>query len=167
MKISIATKFELPIIKDLALKIWPSAYGEIISDVQLEYMLTKFYDLDFLEIQMNVKNQVFLIIENENKPVGFCSYELNIENSENTKLHKLYVLPETQGTGIGKKLLNEVEKIALENKNFSVILNVNRYNTAFDFYKKQNYNVVKEVDIEIGNGYLMEDFVMEKKLKKF
>ena len=164
MKISVATKSQLEIIEDLAYKIWPSTYGEILSKVQLDFMLDKFYNLDYLENQLVNENQVFLLIEENNKYLGFCAYELNCESSNKTKLHKIYVLPETQGKGIGKILLNEVEKIASVNNNSALFLNVNRYNNAQEFYKKQGYSVINTIDIEIGNGYLMEDFVMEKTL---
>lgn len=166
VKISVATKKELPIIKELAYKIWPSTYGEILSREQLVFMLDKFYDLSYLENLMLVENQVFLLISENDKYLGFCAYQLNIYNttSENfsTKLHKIYVLPETQGKGLGKILLNEVEKVAFTNTNYSIFLNVNRFNNAITFYKKQGYSVIETVDIEIGNGYLMEDYMMEK-----
>ena len=164
MKILVVVSSQLEIIKDLAYKIWPSTYGAILSEVQLNFMLDKFYNLNYLENQLINENQVFLLIEENNKYLGFCAYELNCESSNKTKLHKIYVLPETQGKGIGKILLNEVEKRASENNNSSLFLNVNRYNNAQEFYKKQGYSVIKIIDIEIGNGYLMEDFVMEKTL---
>ena len=164
MKISVATKYQLEIIRDLAYKIWPSTYGSILSEIQLDFMLDKFYHLDYLANQLENQNQVFLLIEDNFEYLGFCSYEINHQNTNKTKLHKIYVLPETQGKGIGKMLLNHVEKLALESQNPILLLNVNRSNNAQEFYKKQGYTVVKTIDIEIGNGYLMEDFVMERKL---
>ncbi|WP_310554492.1 GNAT family N-acetyltransferase [Flavobacterium sp.] len=165
MKITEVTKEGLHIIQDLAYRIWPSTYGAILSKVQLDYMLNMFYDIHFLEIQMLQKNQTFLLIEENQEYLGFCAYELNHENSENTKLHKLYVLPKTQGKGVGKLLLQEVEKIALQNNNNTVLLNVNRFNKAQEFYKYLGYQTIETVNIEIGNGYLMEDYVMKKVLK--
>ncbi|AIG30249.1 GNAT family N-acetyltransferase [Flavobacterium psychrophilum] len=164
MKISVATKSKLEIIKKLAYKIWPSTYGTILPEVQLKFMLDKFYNLDYLTNLLIHENQVFLLIEENNEYLGFCSYELNYQSSNKTKLHKIYILPETQGKGIGKFALAAVEKIALENKNTILLLNVNRGNKAQEFYKKQGYLIVKTIDIEIENGYLMEDFVMEKEL---
>ena len=89
MKITQATKSQLPIIRDLAFKIWPSAYGEILSEAQLTYMLDKFYSLEALTEQLEERRHIFLLIENEEKVVGFASYELNIENHK-TKIHKIY-----------------------------------------------------------------------------
>jgi diamine N-acetyltransferase len=165
MKITKATKDQLSIVRDLAYKIWPSTYLSIISKAQLDYMLDKFYSVESLKNQMLENDQIFLLIEDNNEYLGFCAYELNVADSKKTKLHKIYVLPSTQGKGIGKLLLAEVEKTAKNNKNTSVYLNVNRNNNAQNFYLMQGYTILKTEDIDIGFGYLMEDYVMEKKSK--
>jgi diamine N-acetyltransferase len=165
MNISVATTSELDIIKDLAHAIWPSAYGAILSQAQLAYMLDKLYSIEALKEQLLEKNQVFLLLEEEGEYLGFCAYELNCDSSGNTKLHKLYVLPNTQGKGLGKLLLNEVEKIALAHANKGVFLNVNRFNKAQEFYLAMGYTIIKTEDIDIGSGYLMEDYIMQKLFK--
>lgn len=164
MKITVATKEQLPIVRDLAYKIWPDTYGAILSKIQLDFMLDKFYSIENLEEQMLLKHQVFMLIQNDEKYLGFCAYELNIDNSDKTKLHKIYVLPETQGTGVGKLLLEKVEEIAKNAGNSHLILNVNRFNKALEFYKYKGFVITEEIDIEIGHGYLMEDYIMEKNL---
>lgn len=163
MKIIQASKSQLPIIRDLAYQIWPSAYAEILSEVQLDYMLDKFYSLNALNEQFEARKHTFLLIENEDKVVGFASYELNIENHK-TKIHKIYVLPETQGKGFGNQLINEIETTAKNLQNDILFLNVNRFNKAQYFYKKLGFEIAYEEDIEIGNGYLMEDYVMQKRI---
>ncbi|NJM80849.1 MAG: GNAT family N-acetyltransferase, partial [Flavobacterium sp.] len=121
---------QLQIIQDLAYAIWPSAYGEILSKEQLYYMLDKFYSVEALEQQMIEKKQVFYIAVNDfDKPQGFVSFELNAEPNK-TKIHKIYVLPETQGTGLGKKLVTLVKEQALLNNQKSIFLNVNKFNKA-------------------------------------
>lgn len=163
MRIFQADKDQLYIVRDLAYTIWPDTYGEILSEAQLDYMLENFYALPALEKQLE-DNHVFLLAEENGKYYGFSSYELNCNRSGKTKLHKIYVLPETQGKGLGKLILTEVEKAARLAKNTHLFLNVNRYNIAQEFYKRLGFDIVHEEDIEIGNGYLMEDFVMEKPL---
>ncbi|MGH2666825.1 GNAT family N-acetyltransferase [Flavobacterium sp.] len=164
MTITVATKEQLGIVQRLAYEIWPDTYGKILSKIQLDFMLDKFYNIASLEEQMLEKNQVFMLIEDDGKYLGFCAYELNINNSTKTKLHKIYVLPETQGKGVGKLLLEEVENAGRKAGNTHLFLNVNRFNNALEFYKYKGFAIVDEVNIEIGNGYLMEDYVMEKNL---
>jgi predicted N-acetyltransferase YhbS len=43
-------------------------------------------------------------------------------------------------------------------------LNVNRFNSAYNFYEKLGFKNVGEEDIELDFGYLMEDYKLEKKL---
>ncbi|VXB03544.1 Acetyltransferase [Flavobacterium sp. 9AF] len=154
-------KTELAIIKELAYTIWPVAYKEILSKEQLEYMLNQFYDVRALETQLEDKGHVFYMVINEsNKPLGFVSYELDCL-PQKTKIHKIYLLPEMQGTGLGKKLVNFVKEKALENNQIAIFLNVNKYNQAKFFYEKIGFAIVKEEVIDIGNNYVMDDYVME------
>jgi ribosomal protein S18 acetylase RimI-like enzyme len=105
------------------------------------------------------------LLFDETKVVGFVAYELNC-NFENlskplTKIHKIYLLPEMQGKGFGKFMIDEVSKIAKSNKQKGIYLNVNKYNTAKFFYEKLGFVISKEEVIDIGNDYVMDDYVME------
>lgn len=160
MTIFEATSEQLVIVQELAHKIWPTTYGKILSAEQLTFMLDKFYNIDFLK-NLQKNGQHFLLLEENAVFLGFASYELNYENSNKTKVQKIYVLPQTQGKGLGKKLMDFIKIIAVENNNNGLILNVNRFNNALGFYEKYGYKIKETIDIEIGNGYLMEDYVME------
>lgn len=163
MTFSVATHSQLGIIQDLAKAIWPDAYGAILSQEQLEYMMEMMYSLDSLENQLK-NNIVFLLAKEENDFIGFASYELNFQNSNKTKIHKLYVLPTIQGKGVGKNLILHIQEIAKKNSNAALILNVNKYNKAKDFYLHNQFEIADSLVVDIGNGYVMDDFVMVKKI---
>ncbi len=163
MTISVASESQLGIIQNLAKVIWPKAYGAILSEAQLDYMMEMMYSNDSLRSQL-LSNNVFLLAEIENKIVGFASYELNYQNSNSTKIHKLYVLPEIQGKGVGKGFIQYIQNIALNQVNTALILNVNKYNKAKDFYLHNGFEIADSLVVDIGNGYVMDDFVMEKKI---
>ena len=163
MTFSVATHSQLEIIQDLAKAIWPDAYGAILSQEQLEYMMEMMYSLDSLENQLK-NNIVFLLAKEENDFIGFASYELNFQNSNKTKIHKLYVLPTIQGKGVGKNLILHIQEIAKKNSNAALILNVNKYNKAKDFYLHNQFEIADSLVVDIGNGYVMDDFVMVKKI---
>lgn len=164
MEAVLANSSHLSIIKNLAYAIWPSAYGEILSPEQLTYMLSMFYSEMALKQQMEEKGHVFYLVKNDSgKYVGFVSYEINCE-SQKTKIHKIYVLPETQGTGVGKLLFNLVVERAKENNQKTIFLNVNKYNNAKLFYEKLGFTITKEEVIDIGKNYIMDDYVMELKI---
>ena len=155
---------DIKIIQKITDITWAITYGEILSQTQLDYMLDLFYSNEALAQQIQNKEQLFYLISDSEATIGFIGIEHNYKNESVTKIHKIYLLPETQGKGIGKKVIDEIGKLALDNNSTALILNVNRFNTALGFYKKIGFEIKEEVDIEIGNGYLMEDYVMAKRL---
>ena len=163
MQIIQVTKDQLQIIQDLAYKIWPDAYAEILSEVQLDYMLENFYSICSLESQFN-SGHVFLLVEENGQYLGFASYEIDCKTEGKTKLHKIYILPNLQGRGVGKILLDEIENRARQLNNKYLFLNVNKFNKAQNFYKKHGFIITQEEVISIGQGYVMDDYVMEKVL---
>ena len=155
-----AKTLDIPVVIELTKKIWPVAYGEILSKAQLDYMIDKFYNETAL-IELMQKGHVFYLAQDNNDNyVGFVSYEINSEPNK-TKIHKIYVLPETQGTGLGKQFFELVKQKAKENHQKAIFLNVNKYNKAIHFYTKLGFIKVKDEVIDIGEGYVMDDYVME------
>ena len=163
MNLVVATKEHLPIIHQLSHKIWPEAYKDVITEGQIDYMLDMMYSLESLEAQLQ-SHKIFILAEDDNEFVGFASYELNFDGFQRTKIHKLYVLPQMQGKGVGKQLVDYIAQIASKNKNEFLQLAVNKNNKAKDFYVKIGFQIVHEAVFDIGNGYVMDDYIMEKKL---
>lgn len=158
--ISVTTADGLKIIINLTKKIWPVAYGKILTMTQLDYMIDKFYNETAL-LELIDKGHVFYLAQDDNNNyVGFVSYELNSEPNK-TKIHKIYVLPETQGTGLGRHFFELVKEKAIENNQKVIFLNVNKQNHAIHFYTKLGFAKVKDEVIDIGEGYVMDDYVME------
>lgn len=154
-----ATQKDIPVIRNIALQTWPVAYGEILSTEQMDYMLEMMYSESSLREQMQAKK--FIIFYNEmQQPQGFAGYYFNDDNV--CKLDKLYVLPTAQCSGAGKKLLQVVETDAKDNKANILRLNVNIHNKAKGFYERNGFIIAERIDVPIGNGYFMNDYVMEK-----
>jgi ribosomal protein S18 acetylase RimI-like enzyme len=149
---------ELKIIQTLANQIWPHAFQEILSPEQIEYMLNRMYDLAVLENQFD-KGHRFFVFKNEQKAVGFMAVEIQKEENK-VKIHKIYLLAETQGKGFGKMLIEKAIEITRVSKLKLLYLNVNRFNSAVQFYKHLGFEILKEENIDIGNGFWMEDYVM-------
>ncbi|MBS7786665.1 GNAT family N-acetyltransferase [Flavobacterium sp. CYK-55] len=158
-----ATVQDIPVIQHLAYETWPSTYQTILMLDQVRYMLDLFYSKEAL-LKNFEENHEFLIIHDNQKPIGFAAFQHNYPDVGLIKLHKLYVLPSAQGLGAGQKLLDEVTEKAAIAGSKAIILNVNRFNKAYAFYRKNKFNVIQEVDLPIGHGYLMQDYVLEKKI---
>jgi ribosomal protein S18 acetylase RimI-like enzyme len=157
-------KDELLLIQKIAQHTWPSTFAGILSSEQIAYMLNWMYDLQLLESQMD-KGHGFLVAEEDGAAIGFAGYELNHLAGSMSKLHKLYLLPSSQGKGVGKALLLEVAKRAREAGQKSLVLNVNKQNKkAIDFYRVLGFVTIRQEVNDIGSGYVMDDDVMELSL---
>lgn len=161
MKIRKISTEELPLVRDVALDVWPKTFSDVLTPTQIDFMMDWMYSLESLKNQVEEKNHVFLLGEENHKPIGYCSYQLDTKEVK-TKIHKIYLLQETQGKGYGKMLIEEVRSIAKQNGQSHIYLNVNRHNhKAISFYLKIGfYEAYREV-IDIGNGFVMDDIVME------
>lgn len=164
MNIRALKQDELSIVHEIAHATWPDTFKDILSQEQIQYMLNWMYDLKHLENQFNQGHQ-FYVAELEEMPVGFIGIEPNYPEKGITKIHKIYILPNQQGTGIGKILIEYVKELSIQSEMEGLLLNVNRFNKAVDFYKAIGFNILFEENIDIGNGYLMEDYVMKLDLK--
>jgi ribosomal protein S18 acetylase RimI-like enzyme len=158
----VAGEADLPTIRSIALRTWPVAFAGILSGEQIEYMLAWLYSEASLHGQLHAQGHTFLLAKVGDAYAGFASCESNYKDTGKTKLHKLYVLPEAQGHGVGRALVDAVTEIAVRHGNGALLLNVNRRNVAIRFYRRLGFEVIAEENIPIGNGFLMEDYVMEK-----
>lgn len=155
----------IPVIQELAKKTWEIAYAKIISLDQMKYMLDLFYSEAALNKQMQDGHQ-FIMAKDHNKPVGFASYSVKSpEENDTFRLQKIYVDPEQQGKGIGKLLIGFIINDISTYNAVNLELNVNRRNKALEFYKKIGFRVIKEEDVNIGNGYFMNDYVLSMPLE--
>ncbi len=155
-----ADQDDIATIGYLAHQIWPVAYQKIISDTQLNYMLDLFYSPEALERQITEQQHHFIIAEIDLEEVGFASFSRL--DAANWKLHKLYVLPGLQGRGVGRALLDMVEEEVRTQQGAHLLLNVNKFNPAIRFYETMGFQIEKEEVIDIGQGYVMDDYVMGK-----
>ncbi|MCA0381601.1 MAG: GNAT family N-acetyltransferase [Bacteroidetes bacterium] len=160
MHIRPATTADIASIQHLAALVWPTAYADILSPRQMQYMLHMMYSEEVLRRQMTEEGHQFLIAEEDGKAIGFAGFG-PVEGSE-WKLHKLYVLPFLQQKGAGKTLITEVENLAKSQGAKSLILNVNRNNNAVGFYQHLGYQIYDQGDYPIGAGFYMNDYKMRK-----
>jgi N-acetylglutamate synthase-like GNAT family acetyltransferase len=149
---------DIATIREIATITWPVAYGSYISKAQLDYMLDMMYSITSLLDQIS-KGHQFYIAEHNSTPIGFASVSKEEENS--CKLNKLYVLPTAQKTGAGKALLQKSIDYAISNAAGCLYLQVNKQNNAQHFYSKHGFTVREASILEIGGGYIMDDYIME------
>jgi diamine N-acetyltransferase len=159
--ISNATKDDIGLIRELTFQVWPQTYESILSKDQIDYMLELMYSVSSLQKQMDTGSQ-FVILYNDERPVGFASFE--DQGKRIWKLHKIYVLQDQQGKGGGRFLLDHVIDNIKQQGAEKLQLQVNRNNKARSFYEKLGFYELTYIELDIGNGYFMKDFIMEKKV---
>jgi ribosomal protein S18 acetylase RimI-like enzyme len=153
---------DIPLIRELCFKIWPQTYSAILSQAQIDYMLELMYSEQSLHRQMTEEECKFIFVYDDHTPVGFASY--GAAGPGLFKLHKIYILSNQQGKGTGKFVIDYIIRSIKEKGATALQLQVNRKNNAKLFYEKIGFSVIYSYDFPIGNGYVMDDYVMEKKL---
>ncbi|MDE1545901.1 GNAT family N-acetyltransferase [Dechloromonas agitata] len=153
---------DVPAIAALAREIWQATYPGIITQEQIDFMLEQRYGherlYDDLEDLHKWLDQAF----HDGRRVGFAFSEIY---KGEFKLDKLYIHPDVQRRGVGGQLIAHVAERAKREGYPCLILQVNKRNVnAINSYKKYGFEVRTVTVDDIGGGYVMDDYVMEKKL---
>ncbi len=155
------TKPDFTCVEELANTIWRKHYIPIVGESQVSYMLDKFQSADAIEGQVNAGYEYFLLNYNQ-KAAGYIS----IKREENALfLSKLYVLSSYRGKKIGKKGMQFIEEKAKRYGLKCIRLTVNIHNTnSIKAYEKLGFVNSGPTVADIGNGYIMDDYLMVKTL---
>ena len=169
ISITQATESDIHVIESMADVVFRNTYSSILTAEQVEYMIEWMYSKQSLEKQFSDLN-IFFIAWCNGIPVGYMSIQKESITEDNITvyhLHKLYVMPEWQGRGLGELLFKQAHEYASENKNTAkarIELNVNRYNKAVGFYLRMGMKIAREGDFPIGDGFYMNDYIMNLEL---
>lgn len=160
----VATLQDIEAIRQVAEKTWPISYAEMISPEQIRYMLDRMYTSEGIGSSIMAKDEAFILAEDQEHVIGFAGIQFAHPETRYTRLHKLYLLPEYQGKQVGKLLMSEVEKMALLHGTKAIHLNVNKHNPSLQFYQHQGFQILEEMVLDIGNGFVMDDYILVKSL---
>ena len=159
----LTTAEELQIIRDIAADIWPETFKNILSAGQIKYMMQMMYAPEVMADELN-RGYHFETVCIDGTPIGYISYSAySIPGT--AKLHKVYLLSRYHHQGIGSQMLARAESAARELGFTCLRLNVNKHNSqAIKAYLRNGFKQTEAVKIDIGGGFFMDDFVMEKSL---
>ena len=145
----------------LAQDIWRQHFPPIIGMSQVEYMLEKFQSTEAIVLQLqNGTEYFFATLDNE--PVGYTALVPDMVNSK-MMISKLYVRQSSRGIGIGSRLLGFIEGRCRKKGLDKLWLTVNRFNyDPIGWYLGKGFVIADEVKMDIGSGYIMDDYIMEK-----
>ena len=158
------TEADFPAVAALGQTIWHTHYATIITVAQIDYMLAGRYTPEKLHQYLAVDDRWMYLLRLSGIPVGYCSWA-RTASPDDMKLEQLYLLQEHRGKGLGGLMLRHIESDARKLECSALSLQVNKQNAeAVAFYRKAGFTVREEIVLDIGEGFVMDDFVMAKAL---
>ncbi|MBC3759608.1 GNAT family N-acetyltransferase [Hyunsoonleella sp. SJ7] len=156
-----AEERQFKLIENLADKIWREHYTAIIGIDQVNFMLKKFQSFEAIQEQIH-QGYLYFILKFERKETGYISIK---KDKDALFLSKIYVLKSLRGHGIGKKAMEFIEQKALELNCSYIQLTVNKNNVdSIKAYEKMGFVKQEDIVIDIGNGFVMDDYRMTKSI---
>lgn len=146
----------------LAEEIWRQHFTPILKEGQVDYMLDKFQSESAMKKQMEEEGYRYFFIEDESGPVGYTGIK---RDNGKLFLSKLYLRKAHRGKGYASQAFAFLEEICKKEGLSAIWLTVNRFNyDTIAVYKKKGFLTLREQVADIGNGYMMDDYIMEKPL---
>ena len=153
-------------IAALADEIWREHYTPIIGEAQVDYMLKKFQLAEQIREDIKRNDYVYFAAEyiKSGEMIGYCASQ---PKEDYLLLSKIYVHKDYRGKGIARSFLDEVSALCIEYGFNKIRLTVNKYNdNSIAAYHKMGFETIDSVKTDIGNGFFMDDFVMELAIKR-
>ena len=157
----VQTEGDRETVATLADSIWRDHYSPIIGIAQVEYMLNRFQSAEAIEAQCQA-GYVYCLVQQDAVAVGYFAVQ---QQAEDLFLSKFYVVASERGQGYGRQMLAEIEQIARGRGCDRITLTVNKHNTTtLQIYQRLGFTVTDAIVTDIGGGFVMDDFLLVKKL---
>lgn len=154
---------DIKTVAQLARTIWTHHFVPIVGQAQIDYMLGTIQSVSAISQQIEHGTEYYLL-QRHASPIGYLALAHD-QKARSTLLSKIYLLPEEQGKGYGTVMLSYIEARCLERDIHHVWLTVNRNNgAAIGFYQRHGFEITDTKVKPIGEGFVMDDYIMSKKL---
>ena len=161
MFIEVLTEEQIEIVESLAEEIWTEHYVPIIGKEQVEYMLDRFQSKESISDQLR-SGFLYFLVKEDKQFIGYIGVQ---QKGDELFLSKIYIKSSERGQGLGKKAIQFIERLAKEKGVRKIALTVNKNNRdAIKAYERLGFKNLGSLIQEIGNGFIMDDYKMEKTL---
>lgn len=158
------TATDIARIANIAQQIWHDSFSHIVTHEQIDYMIERFQSFNAIQEQLQNQGYTYYMVEMDDKLVAFCG--VNISDDGKMFLSKMYVQSEYRSRGILSHVLKMLFDRCKKDGQSAIWLTTNKKNeAAISKYKHLGFEVVSERCTDIGFGYLMDDYIMEIKVK--
>ena len=163
-KLRSASTDDIAAVQRLADRVWRAHYPGIITVLQIDYMLARGYATEALRKFIEDERAGIELAEVAGELAGFAAWCV-LDAVREVKLDKLYIDPVHQRQGIGRALIERVAAHARALGASGLVLNVNKHNTAAQrAYERNGFAIRQAVVVDIGGGFVMDDYVMARGL---
>jgi diamine N-acetyltransferase len=160
--VPVTTPQQLDVISGLAREIWYEYYVPLIGRAQVDYMVSRFQSSEAMAQQMRDGYEYFMT-ERDGRSIGYCAVQPQAAQGS-LYLSKLYLLRDCRGAGTGRVCMEFIEQLARRRGLNLLWLTVNKGNPAVKAYERLGFRIAADLMMDIGGGFFMDDFRMEKQL---
>lgn len=143
-------------LAELASKIWHEYWPILLSNKQIDYMVENFQSENAIKNQIANEHYTYYYIIKNNEKAGYFGLS---DKEGYLFLSKIYISKEFRHKGLGTKAFEKIKEIANGRK---IRLTVNKQNfNSIKAYEKWGFKTIDSVVTDIGNGFVMDDYIME------
>lgn len=157
--IPVETETQIAQLAAMADKVWHEYFPCILEKAQIDYMVEKFQSARALTIQIQQEKYEYFFLELNGIYIGYMGVH---GEKERLFLSKLYILKPYRGNGYASQAIEFLKGLAQAYGLSKIYLTVNRHNAhSIEVYKRHGFVIIKEEAADIGEGYVMDDYIME------
>lgn len=168
--VPVRTPEQLASVAALAEEIWYEFYVPLIGRAQVDYMVGKFQNVAAMQSQIAQGYEYFLVRQldtaaeeaPQGRDIGYCAVQQQPGGA--LFLSKFYLHKSARGSGTGRKCMEFIEGLARRRELSLLWLTVNKGNPSVQAYQRLGFRIAADLVMDIGGGYVMDDYRMEKSL---
>lgn len=147
---------------ELAATIWHEYFSALLSPDQIDYMVEKFQSEQAMQRQVADEQYGYWQVRQDSRLIGYIGLQFQ---KDRLFLSKLYLQKESRGQGIASTMMEKVYTIARQYGYDKIWLTCNKHNQhSLDVYAAKGFECIGEDVTDIGQGYVMDDYFLQKTL---
>jgi RimJ/RimL family protein N-acetyltransferase len=160
--IPVRTKSEVAELARMADEIWHEYWPERIGLAQTDYMVELFQSEQSLYRDITENGYCYWLLQDEGRVVGYTGARPEPDTGR-LFISKIYLYASERGRGYASETLRFLECYSREHDLTVMYLTVNKGNElAIRAYEAKGFVTTDSVETDIGSGYIMDDYIMEK-----
>ena len=160
--VPVHSQTDIAAVASLAREVWYEFYVPLIGRAQVDYMVSKFQSAAAVAAQIRDGYEYFLV-QRDAGNIGYCAL---LENPAERAVFvsKFYLHHDARGSGTGRACMEFIEQLARRRGLVLLWLTVNKGNPSVNAYKRLGFQIAADLVTDIGGGFVMDDYRMEKPL---